>query len=223
MGPDSIREIDGWLAVACSTGAIDPLEQMADYCEAEDIWLHVDASHGGFGVVNREGQAASRGNRACRGDTYWSIYWLNRSATTPSIKTKIMVTRPMIHPDAPSVLITINEMTNRPVRNPNIPSCFELHLCFAMLLASSSLCGTEKGTVLCSGCSFPLFCRRAGRITSLAEVLVPAPGTVILGLRKRKNPSTGQFAMSGMGPVTNSPGPEFRGWSTSRSPDPALM
>ena len=35
-------------AGASSTGAIDPLEAMADYCEAEGIWLHVDASYGGF-------------------------------------------------------------------------------------------------------------------------------------------------------------------------------
>ncbi len=31
-------------AGAGSTGAIDPLDAMADYCEAEGIWLHVDAA-----------------------------------------------------------------------------------------------------------------------------------------------------------------------------------
>ena len=89
-------------------------------------------------VVNREGPAVARGIRACRGDAHWRTYRLNRSATKPSMKTKIVATRPMIHPDAPSVLITINETTNPPVRNPNIPSCFEFHLCLAMLLAPSS-------------------------------------------------------------------------------------
>ena len=53
MWADSIREIDGRLAVTCSTGAIDPLEQMADDCKAEDIWRQVDAEQGGFGVVSR--------------------------------------------------------------------------------------------------------------------------------------------------------------------------
>ena len=37
------------------TGTIDPLEAMADYCEAEGIWLHVDAAYGGFAIVTEEG------------------------------------------------------------------------------------------------------------------------------------------------------------------------
>ncbi len=39
-----------------SSGAIDPLEAMADYCEAQGIWLHVDAAHGGFAMVTEEGR-----------------------------------------------------------------------------------------------------------------------------------------------------------------------
>ena len=48
-------------AGAASTGAIDPLPEMADYCEAEGIWLHVDAAYGGFAVVCDEGKALLRG------------------------------------------------------------------------------------------------------------------------------------------------------------------
>ncbi len=48
-------------AGASSTGAIDPLPEMADYCEAERIWLHVDAAYGGFAVVCDEGKALLRG------------------------------------------------------------------------------------------------------------------------------------------------------------------
>ena len=44
-----------------STGAVDPLEAMADYCEAQDIWLHVDAAHGGFATVTEEGRRLLRG------------------------------------------------------------------------------------------------------------------------------------------------------------------
>ena len=48
-------------AGAGSTGAIDPLEAMADYCEAERIWLHVDAAYGGFAVVTEQGKELLRG------------------------------------------------------------------------------------------------------------------------------------------------------------------
>ena len=48
-------------AGASSTGAIDPLGEMADFCEAEGIWLHVDAAYGGFAVVTDAGKKLLRG------------------------------------------------------------------------------------------------------------------------------------------------------------------
>ena len=48
-------------AGAGSTGTIDPLESIAGYCEAEHIWLHVDASYGGFAIVTERGKALLRG------------------------------------------------------------------------------------------------------------------------------------------------------------------
>ncbi len=44
-----------------STGAIDHLEQMADFCAAEGLWLHVDAAYGGFAVVTERGKRLLRG------------------------------------------------------------------------------------------------------------------------------------------------------------------
>jgi aromatic-L-amino-acid/L-tryptophan decarboxylase len=44
-----------------NTGAVDPLEALADYCEAEGIWLHVDAAYGGFAVLTDEGKQIFRG------------------------------------------------------------------------------------------------------------------------------------------------------------------
>lgn len=38
-----------------STGAIDPLHAMADLCQAEDIWFHVDAAYGGFATITEKG------------------------------------------------------------------------------------------------------------------------------------------------------------------------
>ena len=42
-------------AGSASSGAVDPLGAMADFCAREDIWLHVDAAYGGFAVVTEQG------------------------------------------------------------------------------------------------------------------------------------------------------------------------
>ena len=39
-----------------STGSVDPLVAMADYCEAENIWFHVDAAYGGFAMLTERGK-----------------------------------------------------------------------------------------------------------------------------------------------------------------------
>jgi glutamate/tyrosine decarboxylase-like PLP-dependent enzyme len=43
------------------TGAIDPLEQIADLCAEHDTWLHVDAAYGGGGLMSAELQPRYRG------------------------------------------------------------------------------------------------------------------------------------------------------------------
>lgn len=48
-------------AGATGNGAIDPLDAMADYCEAEGIWFHVDAAYGGFAVLTDKGKELLRG------------------------------------------------------------------------------------------------------------------------------------------------------------------
>ncbi len=42
------------VASTCSTatGAFDPLSPIADFCEAEALWLHVDAAHGGAAALS---------------------------------------------------------------------------------------------------------------------------------------------------------------------------
>lgn len=43
-------------AGATNTGAVDPISAMADFCEAEGLWLHVDAAYGGFAILAEEGR-----------------------------------------------------------------------------------------------------------------------------------------------------------------------
>lgn len=39
-----------------NTGTVDPLHEIADYCLAEKLWLHVDAAYAGFAALTEEGK-----------------------------------------------------------------------------------------------------------------------------------------------------------------------
>ena len=49
------RPIVAVVACACATpiGAFDPLESIAEVCRKHDVWLHVDAAHGGSACLSR--------------------------------------------------------------------------------------------------------------------------------------------------------------------------
>ncbi len=50
------RTVLGVVASACttSTGSFDPIGPIAEFCQANDLWLHVDAAHGGSFLLHEE-------------------------------------------------------------------------------------------------------------------------------------------------------------------------
>lgn len=54
-----------WLVIASAgttdTGAVDPLDAIADVAEREGCWFHVDAAYGGFFLLTDHGRVALRG------------------------------------------------------------------------------------------------------------------------------------------------------------------
>jgi glutamate/tyrosine decarboxylase-like PLP-dependent enzyme len=48
-------------AGATNTGAVDPLDELAEVCRHENMWLHVDAAYGWPAVLTEEGRAVMRG------------------------------------------------------------------------------------------------------------------------------------------------------------------
>ena len=44
-----------------NTGAVDPLEDLAEICKSEQLWLHIDAAYGGFFCLTDSGQRILRG------------------------------------------------------------------------------------------------------------------------------------------------------------------
>jgi glutamate/tyrosine decarboxylase-like PLP-dependent enzyme len=44
-----------------NTGSIDPLEEIADLCEAENLWFHVDGAYGAPAILTEKGQMLLKG------------------------------------------------------------------------------------------------------------------------------------------------------------------
>ena len=48
-----------------NTGAIDPLDELADLCASEQVWLHADAAYGGFAALTERGGRMLAGLGRC--------------------------------------------------------------------------------------------------------------------------------------------------------------
>ncbi len=65
IAEDGARGLTPFLIAASAgttnTGAVDPLEELADVAEREKLWLHVDGAYGGFFLLTAEGKRTLRG------------------------------------------------------------------------------------------------------------------------------------------------------------------
>src|SRR5262249_30029273 len=48
-------------AGSINTGSVDPLHQIAAYCRAEDLWMHVDGAYGAAAVISDRGRRVLEG------------------------------------------------------------------------------------------------------------------------------------------------------------------
>lgn len=65
IAADRAAGLKPWLIIAAAgttdTGAVDPLDQIADIAEKEKCWYHVDAAYGGFFVLTGYGKEKLKG------------------------------------------------------------------------------------------------------------------------------------------------------------------
>jgi aromatic-L-amino-acid decarboxylase len=66
-------------AGATNTGAVDPLEPLAEMCGQEKLWLHVDAAYGWSAVLTPGGKAALKGISACDSVTLDPHKWFGQT------------------------------------------------------------------------------------------------------------------------------------------------
>src|SRR5262249_16684433 len=73
-------------AGSTATGAFDPLDAIADFCAAHDLWLHVDGAHGASTLLSSTHRARLRG--VARAD---SIVWdAHKMMLMPALVTAVL-------------------------------------------------------------------------------------------------------------------------------------
>jgi aromatic-L-amino-acid decarboxylase len=65
-------------AGATNTGAVDPLDAVADLCAERDLWLHVDGAYGGFAALSERGRALLSGIERADSITLDPHKWLSQ-------------------------------------------------------------------------------------------------------------------------------------------------
>lgn len=66
-------------ACSTSTGLYDPIDEIADFCEAHDLWLHVDGAHGASALVSDKARHLMKG--CARADSMiWDAHKMLRTS-----------------------------------------------------------------------------------------------------------------------------------------------
>lgn len=59
-----------------NTGSVDPLEELADFCNERKLWFHVDAAYGGFAAITQPGRELLKGMQRADSLTLDPHKWL---------------------------------------------------------------------------------------------------------------------------------------------------
>lgn len=84
----SRRKVVGIVANCCSTatGVFDPLESIADFCEAHSLWLHVDGAHGASLAFSSKHRGKLKGIERAH-----SVVWdLHKMMGLPALSTAVL-------------------------------------------------------------------------------------------------------------------------------------
>ena len=89
-------------AGSTNTGAVDPLDGLADVCAAERLWLHVDAAYGGFAALTPKGRALLAGIERADSVTLDPHKWLYQPFECGSVLVRdgaLLARTFTVHPD----------------------------------------------------------------------------------------------------------------------------
>jgi aromatic-L-amino-acid decarboxylase len=98
-----------------NTGSVDPLDELAAVCREEDLWLHIDASYGGFAAITDRGRRSLAGLE--HGDS-WALdphKWLYQGYECGSV----LLRRPQLLRDAFNVTADYLHDVKLGERRPN--------------------------------------------------------------------------------------------------------
>ncbi len=97
-----------------ATGAVDPLPELADFCEAQNIWFHVDAAYGGFAIITKRGKAILDGIERADSITLDGHKWFYQPYEVGCVMVKHLSSLENVYSMKPDILQDTVWGTNHP-------------------------------------------------------------------------------------------------------------